>query len=354
MLKKIFILIVIILIFNIFYYKYKHKYWSKQPVSKWYYFNYKDSYIADKIPEKYLLPRNTTININKFSDKTSMKLIYDFLNDNYEISKNDILIDYNFFLWTLNTTLPKKSIILSLKKNGNIIGSITSNSINLIINSNIISTRYVDYLCVDKNCREKNMAPILISNMANIGFDNKNKSFIFQIENKQLPFRYITKYNFYYLEKKDFTKYKNLKYSNIKKINKNNLFLVYKYYCNYCKNNFDLYQLYTLSEFQYYFLNDFCTIYYYEDFGKIKGLICFYGLQLKNKKIYNQIKFIFSEKNDILLNLMNFCLDLSKTKDFIVISDTGNNEVIIKSYNFIKDITIFFQMYNYHIKKKNY
>ena len=346
------LIILILIVISYSYYCYKHNFWSKQPVSNWFYFNIKDTIIANKLPNKLNIPETLNMQTYKINNSKSLEKYHKFLQLHYENQLYACDLKFNYFKWTLNYPNENNTEIITINKGKEIIGTIISKCINLIINNRSIKTSYVDYLCIDNKYRNKNIAPILISNMAEIGFKNSN-SFIFKKEDKQLPFRYITKYNYYYIDNIDL-KISNYDFRNIEELNEKNLIDVFKFYNNFCKINFNLYRLYSLEEFKYYFLenklfND-CKLYLYKEFNSVKGIISFYHLNLKNfeNKVNYNIKFIFSNDDLILYNLFDFFTTLLKRNSTIVLTDTGKQDTLISKYNFRKDIDCFLHMYNYH------
>ena len=56
LLLVIIISIIILITISYSYYCFKHSFWSKQPVSNWFYFNIKDTVITTKLPIKLKIP----------------------------------------------------------------------------------------------------------------------------------------------------------------------------------------------------------------------------------------------------------------------------------------------------------
>ena len=165
------------------YMRLKYKFWSLQPVFHFYDLNY--WFVNVGIINKNLPEKNRYVNLKKI--KT---LMFDEID---EITKNKIvtLIRLNYYINNENKYDPKKENIMPYfighnsktywsyfidkellidNKNGRtieenkIIGVITSRPLNVKINKTNINfdVYYVDYLCVNKYWRKKNIAPQLI------------------------------------------------------------------------------------------------------------------------------------------------------------------------------------------------
>lgn len=174
-----FILLLLILIF--LYIRMKYRFWTLQPVFHFYdiyYWIYNVGIIRTELPEKNRYTNLKQINTISF-DKLTKKELKDFtllvqLNylrnkenkfsplqiniDPYFIGHNtksffsfykipDILIDNK-----TNTTIDSEKLI----------GVMTSRPLHVKINKNEFDVYYVDYLCVNRNFRKKNIAPQLI------------------------------------------------------------------------------------------------------------------------------------------------------------------------------------------------
>ena len=167
-----------------------HNFWDHQPVMR----NYddKNTYIIGMIPNFNIDFRNYNI---KIEHNRGMLEIYSFLNNNFS---NTFNIDYNYFkhnYYKLNS----KNIVLSL--NGEIISYINSIPIIVYNKPYHLKFNFVDYLCVKKSLRKKNLASLIISSFLST-FDNKNEYFLFKIDKVPLPFCHILK-TAYYLKKID-------------------------------------------------------------------------------------------------------------------------------------------------------
>lgn len=175
----LFIIALIILFFG--YIKLKYRFWSCQPVFHFYDFHYwmkNVGIINEDLPQK-----------NKFTNLTNVKTI-----SSDKITKKQwkdilILIQINYLRDKNNIYFPKLQNInpyflghkyksfwsfysidnpLYNSKTGNVIsnkktiGVISSRPLQCFLNDRTFFLYYVDYLCVDKNHRKKNIAPQII------------------------------------------------------------------------------------------------------------------------------------------------------------------------------------------------
>jgi len=167
------------IIFFFIYIRLKYKFWSIQPVFHFYDFHYwirNVGIISQELPEK-----NKFTNFHNIKTYTSLtdnqwKNITAFIQLNYLKNKNNIFypkieniknyfIGHNHsFYWSIYTIndsiqdLKNNNII----ENNKIIGIISSRPLKCIIENINFDLYYVDYLCVDKYHRNKNIAPQLI------------------------------------------------------------------------------------------------------------------------------------------------------------------------------------------------
>ena len=178
-----FIILCILLFFM--YVRLKYKFWALQPVFHFYdvyYWVINVGVIRTDLPEK-----NSYVNLNKIKTMTFEEID--------ELTKKEIvsLIRVNYFTNNENKYDPKKENIVpyfvghntktfwsyfvepellidnktgKTTEENKIIGVMTSRPLHVKINSNrsdsVFDVYYVDYLCVNKNWRKKNIAPQLI------------------------------------------------------------------------------------------------------------------------------------------------------------------------------------------------
>jgi hypothetical protein len=167
------------------YIRIRHRFWSIQPVYHYYdlyYWIVNKGIIREKLPEKNKYTNFKQIETVDF-DKLKKTYINDFVvliklhylrnkTVKYDPDKNNIMpyfIGHSHkcfwsFYWENDVLIDNKTNkMIETKK---LIGTITSRPLNVLINNisknENISVYYVDYLCVNKNFRNKNIAPQLI------------------------------------------------------------------------------------------------------------------------------------------------------------------------------------------------
>jgi len=187
MIKYIFLIIIVITIFILLYFRVKFRFWAKQPVfhiyDVWYYF-FPCGIIQLDLPsreEKYNNFKDIdTIKLDELSNINKNKFIFFIQNHflrsrelNYRPKKENIFpyltgLDggsvfvslYRKKNMLMDTTLQK------VKEDEKIIGTILSYPVQIIFNNGNpeanMNAYYVDYLCVDKEHRKEGIAPELI------------------------------------------------------------------------------------------------------------------------------------------------------------------------------------------------
>ena len=159
----------IIILILVYFIKIEHKFWDKQPVMR-----SKNSNI-----EVIGLIPNFKIKLNGHNlriveNNKNLDNVYSFLNDNFN---NDYTLNYNYFKYCYNKLNSKN--VTCFDKDNNIIGYIHSEPIKIVYNKKLLNLNYVDYLCVEKSNRSKNLASILISSLLN-EYKNKKSIFLFK------------------------------------------------------------------------------------------------------------------------------------------------------------------------------
>jgi len=171
----------------------KSIFWNNQPVIRNIEdFNYK-GFLFDKLPDieiglskKYEFSLDTN-NISEWISSNFSKY--------YEFSKNHLLEEKN-----------NKISNIILKYNKKIVGFIHVRYMNWLFDLKEYKIGFVDYLCIEPNFRNNNLASIMISKMIEeTKLKSDCKGFIFKIDNKPLNFPYWLKSNYYvkFLKKKE-------------------------------------------------------------------------------------------------------------------------------------------------------
>ena len=249
---------IILYLCSFIYLKIKHPFWFSQPVSQYTDLFKIEGIITENIPKPIKI-KNYDIEIIDTQNKKNIDNICNLLNNNYNIDDSyRFNYDEKYIRWTLNTPYKHYNIksdnkwSLGIYDQGKLISFINGKPIDLYINNKNLPCFYVDYLCIDKKYRKQNLAQSIITHMANNGFVDYFKLFIFKKELFPLPFKFISKYNYYIINRKEI----NNTYDFLKKIDKNiqekDLIELYNFYTKYVINH-KLYNKYhyqeTLSDF---------------------------------------------------------------------------------------------------------
>jgi hypothetical protein len=167
------------IIFFFIYIRLKYKFWSIQPVFHFYDFHYwirNVGIISQELPEKNKFTNFHNIKTYSSLTDNQWKNITAFIQLNYLKNKNNIFYPKlenikNYFIghnypsyWSIYKITEmihdgKKNNII---ENDKIIGIMSSRPLKCIIENINFDLYYVDYLCVDKYHRNKNIAPQLI------------------------------------------------------------------------------------------------------------------------------------------------------------------------------------------------
>jgi len=352
--------VLILLIIYYFVYYNKHTFWNTQPVSrKSIFLSYKDKIIKKS--------KNIKVNCNldenySWSSINDITIFKNFLNTYY--SKSEIYTD-EYLQWIINNPCNHLTKFKNINNNNpnvtllyknKLIGTIIGRRIILNINNKIVTGFYVDMLCLNNKYRGRNLAPKLISKIIDIWKGLKLDINIFKIDINPLPFDYIGKFTYYYYDLQnnnlEYQKY-NRKNRLIKNIDQKNIYNAYKYFYQKIKK-YQLYQILTLKEFQYYFLNkNFIKSYLiYGNNNVIIGFLSFTSLNYKHPFIENKVakclELTYSFLEDINV-IYEFIEKFREDKyDFLVLLQIMQNKDIIKMLKGIhKGHQTFYHLYNY-------
>ena len=395
MYKSILLAIIIINVAFFIYYKYSHPFWSRSPVAHYYKFLLSEGNIdLKRDPQNELvtaLQENEKwiqIDIENIQELNS----FSHLLDNHYMYDSEFKYKYNpeFIKWTLNTPYKhfkslehtdRKLWSALLERDNKIIASVTSRPLLLNINSRKCYTFYVDYLCIAKEARGQYLAPKMILKVEPaIWEENQNvlsdttldsipskseynfgdfNMYIFKKDGKQLPFNYVCRYSYYYMDVRLLAlprlskQFKNIRNTSISQ--------VYKYFVGYTKK-YKLFQEINISEFKYLFINDIVECYVLFDENDtenetIIGFSSFYNSQLVYKN-----KYISTEKDEIVTSCDTFYIfgdkqtelfDLTVRKikesgyQYIFTTNLLNNKEFIENYKFDYICDCHYHLYNY-------
>lgn len=342
---------IIIIVYNYFNQRKTHKFWDKQPVSK------KGTIkngIISKLPYiKIIVNDEFKFKYLKLNSICDFDIVFKFINEHF--SENYI---YNKHFLKQTLLYNGNGYNLGIFFRNTLIGFIHTKPSNIIIFNKKYFIYYVDFLCVHKKYRNRNLAAILISKVINDHY-GKTKFFIFKKENKSLPFNYITKTNYYYLNLNfvEQTHY-NKKYINIQ-FSDNDPYKIYNF-INSISQKGKIYQKLNKKMF----LDNFNSkhkkyLIEYDSNRVIKNVIIFIELNFNQSNIISKTIdieniYLSSHSTNIFDYLINYCLN--KKIEIISCLDIADNYIIINKYKMLKSMPIYYHMYNFHIKdiiKKN-
>lgn len=313
-----------------------------------------------EIPKKYNI---RSLDLYNNNDK---RLIYYFLKDNY-LKNQQYTIEY--LQWRFKYS--SKNFMIGLFNKDELIGTIFACPIRLYVGADeIINVLYVSFLCVKKELRGYNIAPILISEMIRQWKSTKYYKFpFFIIEDKPLPNMNIEKkilYNYTPIIKNKKNK-KNIIDNNtvnnsiiFKEINENddkNIKKAYELYLKLSKKEWAVFQYLDLNSFKHYLFNNKLRIRTYfiinnendnnsdsSNDDKIVGLISLISNYVdinknkKNKKSNNKNTYI-----DINKDVYNIYGDVKKVISisfiqFILLDKISNSSLYLSKKDIIKEL----------------
>ena len=234
-------IIAIIIIVCCYFIKIKHNFWDKQPVMRDN--NSNEIKVIGIIPNfKIKLNGN---NIRFTTNISNLDNVYTFLNDNFN---NDYNINYNYLKYCFTK---KGSTNITAYNKKDIIGFIHAQPMRVVFEKKLLNLYYVDYLCVEKSNRSKNLASLLISTLLN-SYKNKRTIFLFKKDTIGLPYKSLLKTHYFYKDLREVipTKIENV-YSLCDK--PQNMDLVYNYYRKLI-SRFKMYNYIDRTEFKELFV----------------------------------------------------------------------------------------------------
>lgn len=356
------IISIIITIISAIFYQYifkvqTHHFWDIQPVSR---------LQSDNSPNDSIIIKPKFVYVNY---KTKLENSFDwdvirninaftlFLKNNF--AKFEIYSP-NYINWILNSpsnhiyklkNISREKFNICLLKNRNFIGSIIGKPIILNIKNKILDSLYIDFLCIEKKYRNQNIAPKLMYKIIDIWKNTRLDINIFRIDNKPLPFHYIAEFSYYYYllnDSKDGNFFKN-KFE-IRRLDQSNIHQTYNFFTSRIKK-YKLYQIFTLHEFQYYFLpNSFVeTFITFDKNGEINSFTSF----LKTNYFFNnqilkaaELQYFIFDDIHLIYKFINY---FRETRfDMLIFLDNMSNNQLINLLNPIVGHKTYLHLYNYH------
>lgn len=254
------------IIFFFIYIRLKYKFWAIQPVFHFYDFHYwikNVGIISRELPEKNKFTNFHNIKTYSSLTDNQWKNITAFIQLNYLRNKNNFFhpnlqniknyfIGHNYpYYWSIYniTEMIHDGKNNNIIENNKIIGIMSSRPLKCVIENINFDLYYVDYLCVDKHNRNKNIAPQLIqTHEYNQSHSNKKISVsLFKREEELTGIIPLTCYDTYCYNISDFTNFLPLDI-NIKLLtcDKQNIYYFYHFIKEY-SHKWNIYIFPTIS-----------------------------------------------------------------------------------------------------------
>ena len=333
------ILILIILLY--FYINPKHSFWDKQPVAR-------------KKHDKYgLISINPIFNIDlrnnyDFSETGITNKTLSFINNHFS-PYNKFQLD--FLKNTLTFDTVQKIHNIHLYDKNKLVGFIHAKPINIIVEAIKINIYYVDFLCIHKEYRKKNLATFLIAKLINNC--HSKQVFLFKKDNNPLPFNYINKTAYYY--KKNIKKIPNVL---LNKFNSNfkNIETIYNFILS-IKKEYTYYDNISLQQFKELYANNKSKHIVVESKSNVIISVCIYVNNLFNHRntIFKtlDIEYIYIKKKNLEVStIIEYLGTKCDNNTLLTCIDQMHNNYFIEKYDFNKGMNLYYHMYNYTINKQ--
>jgi hypothetical protein len=354
-------LLIILCIYFLFkaYFRIKYPFWSIQPVFQYYnlyYWCFPPGIINQSLPNKHKTYYDYSIQFSTFENlkQHEKEDFITLLQNHYLRSKEVDYVPTENAISSYLQNLESKSLVglkyetkfLNNQTHKKLIGTITGKPLTCYLDNNKFNVNYVDFLCVHKKFRKKQVAPKLIHsyyvNQRNI---EKTQVFLFKRESSKTAYVPLTSYlsygfNLHYL-KRPLKKYSIL-------LAKDHLSYIYNE-INNINTDFRCTIISSLSNIETLITNKIFFIYGILDNINIHALYIFQNNQTKIDGEFS-VDCIGSYKNKSLKEtifyngFLNALYDLKKTYKTLVLENIGHNHILIK--NFIKKNTPLFSSQN--------
>lgn len=283
------------------------------------------THIDTKLPNGF---QWKNVNINSDIDE-----IYEFLSKNYlpeqVISKEHLLKNMNFNPFATYCIVSQSVII----------GTIFSKILKVRVYGITYNCAYVDYGCIAKEHRNKNLFPKLISKILESA-KNCGIQFLFHKKDyKPLDHKYFAKHSYYIAEIQKKTLDPKIKLGELKLFDQ--IFAFYRQ----LQDKYVFYQILNEDEFKQIFENAL----YAEKDGKIIGLINYEITEYRKYGKIPEITFFYCSTNEN--EVFNHLLKYFKEYKHIVITDV-NGHNLHKKHGFVKTFDSYLHFYNFQVSKE--
>lgn len=287
-----------------------------------------------------------------FENIHETKELSKFLYENYVEDVNEqfrLVYSEKFLHFILNNPKHKQEYSLGLKFNNSLVGYVFAKETNIVINNLENKIAAVNFLCVNKDFRNKKIAPILIREITRRFYCNGVFSGIFT-SGTDLKFNICTSRYYHYP-----INTKKLLYSNFantindvvikerrdgtRKINEFDISAIYVLYQKYVQS-FYMYENFDFEDFKHLLLSDEYQTYVYIEENKILSFGSFFILETLNIEKNAKIKgaylgLVGGDKINKMIEDLIFYSNKEKCDVFNCI-DIGNNFEFIEKLNFLE------------------
>ena len=315
-------------------------------------------------------------------DKQTLDMIYHLLKNNYVEDSNGMYqLEYSceFLKWIL--TSPGYNPLLHLGlvyKSKYLIGFITGTNVKIILKNQIYKMAEINFLCIDKSVRNKNLAPLLIKEITRRIALTDTQIALYTISKKITePFVECNYYNYYI----NIKKLQECKFINNVKFDLNLMYDFDYYYrhtrqmkesdCNgVCTllndylSKFKIFKTFSNEEISHCFLPKSGIVYtniIEDDFKNIIGMYSIVNIKtsilFKNKHESINICYLhYYAYDNTKINIENLMTDIirfSKKNNFDCLNTLNNldsTSEVLNKLNFYKNTTqLHYYLYNYNI-----
>lgn len=343
--KYTILFITLIIIVWYFFFRIKHKFWDRQPVSR----NNlkKEGIISNVLPKPIKLRSPIEVIKIQSNDKTFQKFLPSFLNNHYisEYTYDTKYIEWFFTFPNLKAT--------TINHTGKIVGTIINKPYNVKMGDDTIYSHYVDMLSIHTEHRKKNYASLLMSNTIQITSNNLYKTYIFKTENKTLPYNHFckSKYYIFNIEKSFDT---NPQYSLSPSTNKDIEYIRDLYHRE--SKKYKCYPILDTEQEEYIFTSKNgvyeSLIIKVDDIPK--GVVTYVVNFIENKNLKRaEIVLLLCEDVNyinVVECLINHCKKYQINE--LICIDMAQNNQFIYNMSFRPGMDVYFYMYNYHLNKQ--
>ena len=339
------VLIALVIVVFVFRRK-KHMFWGHQPVSR-------DALrcegmISHTHPQPIDVKNPDRIVTVEPLKHAFHRTLADFLSRHYV---KDYRYDSHFISWVLNFPYMTRNNIINLFQNDTLTGNIISKPYRLHVRGIPLHSQYVDMLCVHKGHRNKNYAPVLISQLLKHSFIGDHKTYIYKIEQKPLPFNYICKARYYFKRVDDSTT------SHVCRLRRTTTEDIEYIRTLYDKESvkYACFPSFDTNQMKY-----MCTSVdsVYESLvidvgGENRGIVMFSINDLRHGRgKVAEISLLLCENSyhiEAVKALIQYCHAIKV--NVVLCTNIGQNHAFVKSMDFSEGMDVYFHMYNYHLNK---